>query len=71
MTMPSICQALALPKHDDAFDELLEIADVTGMALPKPLAELRNKPVRFGSSIAKEDMKQAVLAFVDAIHSRA
>lgn len=68
---PVICQALALPKHDDAFDELLEIADVTGMALPKPLAELRNKPVRFGSSIAKEDMKQAVLAFVDAIHRRA
>ena len=68
---PVICQALALPKHDDAFDELLEIADVTGMALPKPLAELRNKPVRFGSSIEKEDMKQAVLAFVDAIHGRA
>ena len=41
------------------------------LALPKPLAELRNKPVRFGSSIEKEDMKQAVLAFVDAIHGRA
>ena len=37
----------------------------------EPLAELRNKPVRFGSSIEKEDMKQAVLAFVNAIHGRA
>lgn len=68
---PVVCKSLALPEHDDAFDELLEISNVTGIALPKPLAELKNKPVRFGDSIQKEDMKTAVLSFVDAIHDRA
>lgn len=64
---PVICKALALQQQDDPFDMLLEIGSVTGMALPKPLADLRNKPVRFSQAIEKEQMKQAVLSFADEI----
>ena len=49
---------------------LLGIGSVTGMALPKPLADLRNKPVRFSQAIEKEQMKQAVLSFVDEISKK-
>ena len=49
---------------------LMEIGSITGMALPKPLAALKNKPVRFCDAIEKEQMKQAVLSFVDAIHAK-
>ena len=68
---PVICEALALPQHDDPFAMLAEISSVTGIALPAPLADLKDKPVRFHDSIQKEDMKQAVLSFVDQIHDRA
>ena len=68
---PTIVKALALTPYADSFDELKEISILTGMALPKPLLELQKKPVRFSDAIAKEDMKQAVLSFVDTIHERA
>lgn len=68
---PTIVKALALQAYDDPFDELKEISILTGMALPKPLAELQHKPVRFHDAIAKEDMKQAVLSFVDTIQAKA
>ena len=68
---PTIVKALALTPYADPFDELKEISILTGMALPKPLLELQKKPVRFSNAIAKEDMKQAVLSFVDTIHERA
>ena len=67
---PVICKALALPQQDDPFAMLAEIADVTGIALPVPLAELQGKAVRFDGAIEKEDMKKAVLSFVDAIHDK-
>ena len=68
---PTIVKALALTPYADPFDELKEISILTGMALPKPLLDLQQKPVRFETAIAKEDMKQAVLSFVDAIHEKA
>ena len=67
---PVICEALALRQSDDPFDMLADISSVTGIALPKPLADLKNKPVRFSDSIDKEDMKKAVLSFVDAIAAK-
>lgn len=67
---PVICDALALEKSDDPYAMLSTIADCTGMSLPKSLSDLQNKPVRFGGSIEKETMKQAVLDFVDVIHDR-
>ena len=67
---PVICEALALRQSDDPFDMLADISSVTGIALPKPLADLKDKPVRFSDSIDKEDMKKAVLAFVDAIAAK-
>lgn len=67
---PVIVKALALQKYDDPFNELKEISLLTGMALPKPLLDLQQKPVRFQAAIAKEDMKQAVLSFVDAIQAK-
>ena len=68
---PTIVKALALTPYADPFDELKEISILTGMALPKPLLDLQQKPVRFETAIAKEDMKHAVLSFVDAIHEKA
>lgn len=68
---PTIVKALALTPYADPFDELKEISILTGMALPKPLLDLQQKPVCFETAIAKEDMKQAVLSFVDAIHEKA
>ena len=67
---PVICKALALPSDDDPFAMLTSISSLTGIALPKPLADLRNKPVRFGAAIEKEEMKQAVLSFVDTIQAK-
>ena len=40
------------------------------IALPEPLAALQQKPVRFADSIEKEDMKQAVLSFIDDISKK-
>jgi threonine synthase len=67
---PVICDALALGRKDNPFDMLETIASCTGIYLPKPLAELEMKPVRFADSIDKEEMKQAVLSFVDEIHAK-
>lgn len=67
---PTICKALALPQAADPFDMLRTIQGVTSMALPKPLSALQNKPIRLSDSIQKEDMKQAVLSFVDTIANR-
>lgn len=68
---PVISAALALRESADPFDTLVDISSVTGIALPKPLADLKHKPVRFKESIDKEAMKQAVLSFVDDISSKA
>ena len=65
---PVICDALALGQKDNPFDMLETIASCTGIYLPKALAELEMKPVRFADTIEKEEMRQAVLSFVDAIH---
>lgn len=67
---PVICEALALKTAADPFDMLTDIGAVTGIALPKPLADLQNKPVRFSDAIPKEEMKQAVLSFVDSISQK-
>lgn len=66
---PVICDALALGQKDNPFDMLETIASCTGIYLPKALAELEMKPVRFANTMEKEEMKQAVLSFVDAIHA--
>jgi threonine synthase len=68
---PAICDSLALEKGDDPFAMLAAISECTGIQLPKPLAALKNKELRFTDSIEKEDMKQAVLDFVDAVHENA
>ena len=49
---------------------LQSISSLTGIALPEPLAALQQKPVRFADSIEKEDMKQAVLSFIDDISKK-
>lgn len=67
---PVICKALALPSSDDPFTMLQSISSLTGIALPEPLAALQQKPVRFADTIEKEDMKQAVLSFIDDISKK-
>lgn len=67
---PVLCQALALPASDDPFTMLATVSEVTNIALPQPLADLRQKPVRFADTIEREAMKDAVLSFVDTISDR-
>lgn len=67
---PVICDALALTKEDDPFAMLQTITGVTGIQVPAPLADLKQKKLRFTTSIEKEDMKQSVLHFIDAIKEK-
>ena len=59
-----------MPSSDDPFTMLQSISSLTGIALPEPLAALQQKPVRFAGTIEKEDMKQAVLSFIDDISKK-
>lgn len=67
---PVICRALALPEAADPFLALGEISAVTSLGLPQPLADLRQKELRFNQTLEKEEMKKAVLAFIDTIYEK-
>ncbi len=46
---------------ESEFDMVAQLNELTGTAVPEPLAQLRNKEVRFSSVINSEDMAQYVL----------
>lgn len=61
----AVSAALDLKEGDTAYDTLDGISAVTGVAFPKPLAELREKPVRFTEVVDKDKMKESILSFVN------
>ena len=46
---------------ESEFDMVAQLNELTGTAVPEPLAQIRNKEVRFSSVINSEDMAQYVL----------
>ncbi len=50
-------------KNKSEFQLLDMLSEISGLVIPKSLAQLKNKEVRFGGKINKEDMKQFVSEF--------
>ena len=50
-------------KNKSEFQLLDMLSEISGLVIPKSLAQLKNKEVRFGGKINKEDMKQFVSDF--------
>ena len=58
----SVLEAIeGAPKATDEYDQVAELAAISGLPVPQSLAALKDKPVRFKKVIAKEDMEQFVL----------
>ncbi len=49
---------------EDEFEIIERLEKLTGTVIPKPLAETKNKPIRFEGSVDKGDMSGAVLDFL-------
>ncbi|HCR43216.1 MAG TPA: threonine synthase, partial [Ruminococcaceae bacterium] len=45
------------------FEAVRVLSEMTGTPVPEPIAELEDKPVRFGTVCAKEEMGAEVLKF--------
>ena len=53
------------PVPEDGFAALRRLADLSGMIVPRPLAELRSKEVRHRTCVPKEGMAEFIRAFLD------
>ncbi len=49
---------------DDEFEIIDRLEELTGTVIPKPLADTKNKSVRFNGSVEKQEMSKAVLDFL-------
>ena len=61
---PAILPAMDLDFTGDDFQKLEAMEIVSGMPIPVPLKELKNKQPRFERVIEKEDMRREVLAWL-------
>ena len=61
---PAILPAMDLDFTGDDFQKLEAMEIVSGMPIPGPLKELKNKQPRFERVIEKEDMRREVLAWL-------
>ena len=61
---PAILPAMDLDFTGDDFQKLEAMEIVSGMPIPAPLKELKNKQPRFERVIEKEDMRREVLAWL-------
>jgi len=66
----AICEALELKEGQTPYETLEGISAVTGVTFPKELEALAHKELRFTKTIAKEEMKKEVLAFVDSFSGK-
>lgn len=60
----SVLEALSTPVPEDEFAALKALSEKTDTPIPKPLAELSGKPVRFSGAIEKTDLADRVKRFV-------
>ncbi len=57
----SVLGAIAGNIPEDEYAQIDELNRISGLPVPKALAELKNKPVRFTGSIEKSEMEETVL----------
>ena len=57
----SVLGAIADNIPEDEYAQIDELNRISGLPVPKALAELKNKPVRFTGSIEKSEMEETVL----------
>ena len=62
---PSVCGALGLDPGGDAFEAADALSRATGAPIPEGIESIRKKPVRFPECISKDEIKNAVLKFID------
>ena len=53
--------AIGVPDVRPGTEMLDQLAQVTGVEAPRPLAELKHKPIRFNGCVTKEHMVDQVL----------
>lgn len=63
----AIAEALDLPESESPYDTLRTIAGKTGIPVPEKLASLEDKEPRFTETVPKDEMKEAVKAYIEAI----
>ena len=61
----AIAESLDIPVSEDEFELMEAIQQVSGVPIPKNLAELKSLPVRFTDVIKKEDMADYVRAMAE------
>jgi threonine synthase len=61
----AVTEALTGRRETDAFLATEQLAALTGLPVPAPLAGLRSKAVRFTDVVDKADMASAVLRFIE------
>ncbi len=62
---PSILSALGGQESGSEFDMLRQLADLSGLPVPPPLAGLQNEAVRFDAVCGKDEMRAAVCAWLE------
>ena len=67
---PAVCKALGLVEGDTPYESLERVSAVTGVAFPRPLAALRDKPIRFSKTVDKTRMKDEIMRFVDSFGTK-
>ena len=63
--MTSILSALGGQESGSEFDMLRQLADLSGLPVPPPLAGLQNEAVRFDAVCGKDEMRAAVCAWLE------
>lgn len=64
----AVSSALEIAEGEDSYETLRHIEAVTGVALPKGLAALEGKEIRFSEIIDKEEMGTSIREFISSIH---
>ena len=62
-----VAKALGLKEMESPYDTLREIADSTGIPVPKQLGELENRPKRFTETVDRKDMADTIRSYADEI----
>lgn len=62
-----VAKALGLKEMESPYDTLREIADKTGIPVPKQLGELENRPKRFTETVDRKDMADTIRSYADEI----
>ncbi|EGS33108.1 MULTISPECIES: threonine synthase [Megasphaera] len=66
----TVHQALGLANTTDPFTALLQLQDMTGIAIPRALHELSHKKRRFMSAVSSSQLESAVLEAADFMKKR-